>query len=144
MEDLKCPECGEILTEEQLKESLVCPHCKTNLRDKKYIDFLELLVYNDIIDDVDFFDINLYKDEMLSTETEDYDESEIDPASFEKKKEIWSEFEDELEFEDQYNTEDEEAWDIEYDLDEEEEEEEGKDIDEDLDDIDNLEEDEDL
>ncbi|MBO8130623.1 MAG: hypothetical protein H0Z29_03775 [Candidatus Marinimicrobia bacterium] len=108
------------------------------------MDFLELLVYNDIIDDVDFFDINLYKDEMLSTETEDYDESEIDPASFEKKKEIWSEFEDELEFEDQYNTEDEEAWDIEYDLDEEEEEEEGKDIDEDLDDIDNLEEDEDL
>ena len=138
MEDITCPECGGILTEEQLRESLVCPHCKTNLRNKKYIDFLELLVYHDIIDDVDFFDMNLYKDEMLSSETEDYDEPEIDPASFEKKREIWSEFEDELELEEEYSETEEDAWDIEYDIDEEEENDE--DLDEDLGDLGDLEE----
>ena len=60
MEDLVCPECNAPLKEEDLKQSLVCPNCKTNLRDSKYLDFLELLVYYDIIDDIDFFDMSLY------------------------------------------------------------------------------------
>ncbi|MCK9561063.1 MAG: hypothetical protein PHC43_03970 [Candidatus Marinimicrobia bacterium] len=97
MEDLVCPECNAPLTEEGLKKSLTCPNCKTNLRDSKYLDFLELLVYYDIVDDIDFFDMSLYGEEMLKNEREDYDEPDIDPSKFEKRKEVWDEFEDDIE-----------------------------------------------
>ncbi|MFA4839006.1 MAG: hypothetical protein WC703_05975 [Candidatus Neomarinimicrobiota bacterium] len=97
MEDLVCPECNVPLNEEYLKKSLICPHCKVNLRDKKYVDFLELLVFHDIVDDIDFFDMSLYGEEMLKNEREDYDEPDIDPSKFEKRKEVWDEFEDDTE-----------------------------------------------
>jgi hypothetical protein len=111
MEDLVCPECGAPLKEEELKESLICPHCKTNLRDSKYLDFLELLVYYDIVDDIDFFDMSLYGEEMLKNEREDYDEPDIDPSKFEKKKEVWDEFEDDIELNENLSEETEETED---------------------------------
>ncbi len=114
MEDLACPECGQPLSEEQLKKSLVCPHCKKNLRNPKYLNFLELLVFYDIVDDIDFFDMSLYGDEMLKEEREDYDEPDVDPSKFEKRKDVWDEFEDELDREKnlQGETEESDAWNI--------------------------------
>ena len=114
MEDLACPECGQPLSEEQLKKSLVCPHCKKNLRNPKHLNFLELLVFYDIVDDIDFFDVNLYGDEMLKEEREDYDEPDVDPSKFEKHKDVWDEFEDELAREKNLKGETEEsnAWNI--------------------------------
>jgi len=114
MEDLVCPECGQPLSEEQLKKSLVCTHCKKNLRNPKYLNFLELLVFYDIVDDIDFFDVNLYGDEMLKEEREDYDEPDVDPSKFEKHKDVWDEFEDELDREKNLKGETEEsnAWNI--------------------------------
>jgi uncharacterized protein YbaR (Trm112 family) len=126
MEDLVCPECNAPLKEEDLKKSLVCPNCKTNLRDSKYLDFLELLVYYDIIDDIDFFDMSLYGKEMLEREHEDFDEEEIDPSKFEKKKEVWDEFEDDLELNENLAEEiesSEDAFEDEWDEDNEDREE---------------------
>lgn len=97
MEDLVCPECGAALIEADLREALVCKNCKTKLRDPKYINFLELLVFNDVVDDIDFFDMSLYGNEIMKSEREDYDEPDIDPAKFEKRKEVWDEFEDDIE-----------------------------------------------
>lgn len=111
MEDLVCPECNAPLTEDGLKQSLSCPNCKTNLRDSKYLDFLELLVYYDIVDDIDFFDMSLYGEEMLKNEREDYDEPDIDPSKFEKRKEIWDEFEDDIELNENLAEETEETED---------------------------------
>jgi len=34
---------------------------------------------------------------MLKSEREDYDEPDIDPSKFEKRKEVWDEFEDDTE-----------------------------------------------
>lgn len=115
MEDLVCPECGAALNEADLRENLVCKLCKTKLRDPKYIDFLELLVYNDIVDDIDFFDMSLYGEEILKEEREDYDEPDIDPSKFEKRKEVWDEFEDDIELNEGLQDDsdiEEEAWDI--------------------------------
>ncbi|MCD6204629.1 MAG: hypothetical protein J7L22_03095 [Candidatus Marinimicrobia bacterium] len=115
MEDLVCPECGASLKEEDLRKALVCKNCKTKLRDPKYIDFLELLVYNDVVDDIDFFDMSLYGDEILKDEREDYDEPDIDPAKFEKRKEVWDEFEDDIELKEGLHDDidiEEDAWDI--------------------------------
>jgi len=114
MQDLVCPECGEPLQEEKLRQSLVCQHCKTNLRSPQYLDFLELLVFHDIVDDIDFFDMSLYGEEIMKEEREDYDEPDIDPSKYEKHKEVWDEFEDELEREKNLEQEsmNEDAWDI--------------------------------
>ncbi len=115
MEDLVCPECGSALNEADLRETLACKNCKTNLRDPKYLDFLELLVYNDIVDDIDFFDMSLYGDEILKDEREDYDEPDPDPSKFEKRKEVWDEFEDDIELKEGLrddNDIEDEAWNI--------------------------------
>jgi len=115
MEDLVCPECGAALIEADLRESLVCKNCKTKLRDPKYINFLELLVYNDVVDDIDFFDMSLYGNEIIKSECEDYDEPDIDPAKFEKRKEVWDEFEDDIELKEGLKKNggiEDEAWNI--------------------------------
>ena len=43
-EGLICPECSVPLIEEDIKESLVCVECKTDLQNSKYLDFIEYLV----------------------------------------------------------------------------------------------------
>jgi len=139
MEDLICPECGAPLEEQDLRESLVCKSCKTKLHNPKYLNFLELLMYHDIVEDIDFFDMSLYRDEILKSEREDYDEPDLDPAKFEKRKEVWDEFEDDLELKEALSGKsdiEDEAWKIfdpdisiddEWEEDEEDEENKGSD-----------------
>ena len=115
MEDLVCPKCGAPLEEQDLRESLVCKSCKTKLHNPKYLNFLELLMYHDIVEDIDFFDMNLYRDEILKGEREDYDDPDPDPSKFEKRKEVWDEFEDDIELKKALKSEDDiedEAWKI--------------------------------
>jgi len=104
MEDLACPACGENIKEEDLQKALVCPKCKTKLKNPKYIDFLELLVYYDIVDDIDFFDMNVYGDEIMSFDREEYDELDLSPDDFEATKEVWNEFEDDAELNDTHSS----------------------------------------
>ena len=76
MEDLICPACGEELDiEEDITKSLVCPYCKTKWQQPQYQDFLEMLLYEDIIDDIDFSAIETYggkiDEELLNMDEED-------------------------------------------------------------------------
>ena len=64
IEGLICPACAGELKEDQLKNQLVCPHCKTNLKQKKFLAFLEYLMMVGIVSDLDFFDETLYGDEI--------------------------------------------------------------------------------
>jgi hypothetical protein len=75
--ELVCPECEEPLTAEDLQNSLVCPHCKKRLRHPKYIEFLEYLVAQGIVDDIDFFDTDLYGSDFMKYETNELDEEDI-------------------------------------------------------------------
>lgn len=75
--EILCPACDEVITEADLEISLVCPHCKTNLRSSKYIDFLEYLVAQGIVDNVDFFDTALYGEDFMKYETSELDEQDI-------------------------------------------------------------------
>ena len=43
LEGLICPACENTIEEIDLKDSLKCPHCATNLKSRKYLDFLELI-----------------------------------------------------------------------------------------------------
>jgi len=94
LEGIICPVCENPMNEENLKETLVCPKCKTDLKDRKYLDFLEYLMANGIVADLDFFDASVYSEDIERLEPED--EEEIDPAEFEKKKEIYSLYENEM------------------------------------------------
>jgi uncharacterized protein YbaR (Trm112 family) len=95
LEGIICPECSIPLEESYLAESLVCPNCKTDLKSTKYLNFIEYLVANGIVSDIDFFDLKLYSDEIERLDPAD--QEEVDPQDYEKKKDTISLFEDELE-----------------------------------------------
>ena len=94
LEGIICPACENSIDEIDLKDSLKCPHCNNDLKDRKYLDFLEFLMANGIVENLDFFDQEVYSDDV-----EDLDqtkEEEVDPAEFEKKKDLFNIYEIEL------------------------------------------------
>ena len=95
LEGIICPNCGASLEDVDIKESLTCRYCKVNLKDRKYLDFLEYLMANGLIEDVDFFDQKVYSEDVERLEPDD--EEDVDPAEFEKKKDIFSLYESEME-----------------------------------------------
>tara|TARA_B100001123_G_C15012015_1_gene907956 strand:+ start:337 stop:780 length:444 start_codon:yes stop_codon:yes gene_type:complete len=107
-EGLICPECSVPLEEENIKESLVCINCKTDIQDAKYLDFIEYLVANGIVKDIDFFDMKIYKDEIERLDPTD--QEEVDPQDFEKKRDTFSLFEEEVETVEKDNTEELDVW----------------------------------
>ncbi|MBN2279280.1 MAG: hypothetical protein JXQ65_01740 [Candidatus Marinimicrobia bacterium] len=114
MDDLFCPACGAELDEEMLRQALVCPYCKTKFRNRKYADFLELLVYYDIVEDLDFLDFDVYGEEMMVMNEDDSEEIDLTPDEFDTKNEIWNEFEDDTELNESMEEENvaQESWNI--------------------------------
>lgn len=106
MESLVCPECGEGLTEAQLERSLVCPHCSTNLKQHKYQDFLEYLMMQEIVDEIDFFDLQLYGDEIMSPFQSEFDDADSSP--YEKGATPFTPFRDNMQDTDGANMDDDE------------------------------------
>ena len=95
LEGIICPVCETTLEEVDLKESLTCKNCKSDLKDRKYLDFLEFLMANGLVEDLDFFDPKLYSEDVERLEPDD--EEDVDPAVFDKKKDIFSLYEGEME-----------------------------------------------
>ena len=95
LEGIICPNCGASLEDVDIKESLTCRYCKVNLKDRKYLDFLEYLMANGLIEDLDFFDQKVYSEDVERLEPDD--EEDVDPNDFEKKKDIFSLYESEME-----------------------------------------------
>ena len=95
LEGIICPNCGASLEDIDIKESLTCRYCKVNLKDRKYLDFLEYLMANGLIEDLDFFDQKVYSEDVERLEPDD--EEDVDPNDFEKKKDIFSLYESEME-----------------------------------------------
>tara|TARA_B100001250_G_C19699554_1_gene744134 strand:- start:604 stop:1011 length:408 start_codon:yes stop_codon:yes gene_type:complete len=81
-EGLICPACSNSIDEEYLKEQLTCFHCKTNLKNKKYLAFIEFLIMQGIVD-VNFFDKTLYGEEVGRTAEEEELHDETDPNEYE-------------------------------------------------------------
>lgn len=95
LEGIICPVCESTLDEVDLRESLVCVHCKSDLKNRTYLDFLEYLMTNGIVDNLDFFDTDVYSEDVERLQPED--EEDVDPAEFEKKKDTFSLYENEME-----------------------------------------------
>lgn len=95
LEGIICPVCEFTFEESDLKASLICNRCKTDLKDRKFLDFLEYLMTNGIVKDLDFFDAEVYSEDIERLEPSD--EEDVDPAEFEKRKDTFSLFENEVE-----------------------------------------------
>ena len=93
LEGIIYPVCESTLKEEDLKENLICVECKTDLKDRQFLDFLEYLMTNGIVENLDFFDEDVYSEDIERLEPDE--EEDIDPSKFEKKKDILSFYEDE-------------------------------------------------
>ena len=94
LEGIICPACENTIEEVDLRESLKCPHCNTDLKNRRYLDFLEFLMANGIVENLDFFDQEVYSDDV--DDLDQTKEEEVDPAEFEKKKDLFNIYENEL------------------------------------------------
>ena len=86
LEGLICPTCENTIEEIDLKDSLKCPNCKIDLKNRKYLDFLEFLMANGIVENLDFFDQDVYSDDV--DDLDQTKEEEGDPSEYEKKKDV--------------------------------------------------------
>ena len=93
LEGIICPVCESPLKEEDLRENLFCVECKTDLKDRKFLDFLEYLMTNGIVENLDFFDEDVYSEDIERLEPDE--EEDVDPSKFEKKKDILTYYDDE-------------------------------------------------
>ena len=84
IEGLICPACSNPIDEGLLRKKLLCPQCKTNLKDKKYLAFIEFLIMQGIVD-VNFFDQTLYGEEVGRTTEEEELHDETDPNDYEDR-----------------------------------------------------------
>ena len=94
LEGIICPVCESTLNDEHLKETLVCEFCRTDLKDRKYLDFLEYLMTNGIVKNLDFFDTEVYSEDIERLSPDD--EEDVDPSEFEKKKDNFNFYENEM------------------------------------------------
>ncbi len=95
LEGIICPACEATIEEADILESLTCNNCKTDLKDRRFLDFLEFLMANGLVKDLDFFDQKVYSEDVERLEPDD--EEDVDPNDFEKKKDIFSLYEQEME-----------------------------------------------
>ena len=88
-ENLICPNCSSQLDEEEIKSgNLQCIECKVDLKNKKYIEFLEYLIMSGLVTNIDFFDQKLYGDEIEHITIEEKElEDFTNPEDYEDKTE---------------------------------------------------------
>ena len=89
-----CPNCGANILELNLREKLACPHCKKDLKDRSYLDFLEYLMTNGIVENLDFFDAAVYSEDIERFDQED--EDDVDITEHEKRKDNFNLYENEM------------------------------------------------
>jgi Zn-finger nucleic acid-binding protein len=94
LEGIICPNCGANIDEVVLREKLACPHCKKDLKDRSYLDFLEYLMTNGIVENLDFFDTAVYSEDIERFDHEDEDDVEI--TEHEKRKDTFNLYENEM------------------------------------------------
>ena len=94
LEGIICPNCGANINEADLRKKLACPHCKKDLKDRSYLDFLEYLMTNGIVENLAFFDAAVYSEDIERFDHEDEDDVEI--TEHEKRKDTFNLYENEM------------------------------------------------
>jgi hypothetical protein len=95
VDEVISPCCDEEIKTSQIGASLKCPLCKANLKQRIYLPFLEYLMENGHVENLDFFDLDLYSQDKESLDSED-EELELD--KYETKKDSLNIYEDDSKF----------------------------------------------
>ena len=95
VDEVISPCCDEEIKTSQIGASLKCPLCKANLKQRIYLPFLEYLMENGHVENLDFFDLDLYSQDKERLDRED---EELDLDKYETKKDSLNIYEDDSKF----------------------------------------------
>jgi hypothetical protein len=95
VDEVISPCCDEEIKTSEIGASLKCPLCKANLKQRIYLPFLEYLMENGHVENLDFFDLDLYSQDKESLDSE-YEELDLD--KYETKKDSLNIYEDDSKF----------------------------------------------
>ena len=95
IDEVLSPCCDEEIKVSQIGEKLKCPLCNTNLKQRLFLPFLEYLMENVHVENLDFFDLDLYNQDKESLDTEDED---LDLDKYEVKKDSLNIYEEDKKF----------------------------------------------
>tara|TARA_B100000427_G_scaffold74292_1_gene60357 strand:- start:2189 stop:2593 length:405 start_codon:yes stop_codon:yes gene_type:complete len=73
IDEVLSPCCDEEIKVSEIGKKLKCPLCSTNLKQRAFLPFLEYLMENGHVENLDFFDLDLYNQDKETLETEDED-----------------------------------------------------------------------
>ena len=85
-----CDKQEEIIASE-IGENLKCPKCNAHLKQRAYLPFLEYLMENGFVQNLDFFDLDLYSQDKESLYSSD---EELDLDKYEVRKDSLNIYED--------------------------------------------------
>ena len=91
IDEILSPCCDEEIKVSAIGDKLKCPLCKTNLKQRSFLPFLEYLMENGHVENLDFFDLDLYNQDKESLDSQD---EELDLDKYEVKKDSLNFFED--------------------------------------------------
>ena len=95
VDEVISPCCDEEIKNSDIGVKLKCPLCKANLKQRVYLPFLEYLMENGHVENLDFFDLDLYSQDK---ETLDSEDEELDLDKYEVKKDSLNIYEDDSKF----------------------------------------------
>ena len=91
IDEVLSPCCDEEIKVSAIGDKLKCPLCKTNLKQRAFLPFLEYLMENGHVENLDFFDLDLYNQDKESLDSQD---EELDLDKYEVKKDSLNIYED--------------------------------------------------
>ena len=91
IDEVLSPCCDEDIKVSAIGDKLKCPLCKTNLKQRSFLPFLEYLMENGHVENLDFFDLDLYNQDKESLDSQD---EELDLDKYEVKKDSLNIYED--------------------------------------------------
>ena len=89
--EILSPCCDEEIQVSDIVDKLKCPLCKTNLKQRAFLPFLEYLMENGLVENLDFFDLDLYSQDKESLDSQD---EELDLDKYEVNKDSLNIYED--------------------------------------------------
>ena len=95
VDEVISPCCDEEIKTSDIGVKLKCPLCKANLKQRVYLPFLEYLMENGHVENLDFFDLDLYSQDKEALDSED---EELDLDKYEVKKDSLNIYEDDSKF----------------------------------------------
>ena len=95
IDEVICP-CDNVeVKTSDIGEKLKCPACGTNLKQRAFLPFLEYLMENGHVENLDFFDLDLYNQDKESLDSQD---EELDLDKYEVRKDSLNIYEDDAKY----------------------------------------------